>query len=681
MMKANKQIGFIYKNNESIDKIIQNGEVVFERGFLREKTSTTLPITFGGVGKNLKDYRIYGNTYQESYSGKNLFDYITHFNPSINGMQNTLSEDGTITIKGIPTTNYTQIVAKYDITDVLEDGETYRLSMTNNQQYFWFEVIGRINGTNKIYYTSREYSGSKNTVVVDKSTYDSYVVYAVTATTSNWGTSSRTVSTKFQLEKGNTKTEFEKYVGGYPSPNPDYPSKIISIGEKSKNQFDKNNYKFINGYLDGSSKLVSSSTYCVYIKCKSNTTYTVSKTQLFDNDRFCVFDMAEEPQINDYALSFVGTRSGINTQTSLTLRTNNTANYLCVFLKAGNNPNATLGEILETIQIEENSIATPYESYYDGYKIPINIGTANLVDNTLQSQTKNGITLTKNLDGSITANGTATANAFFDVGKFIQKHGVAYTLNGCPKGGGGSKYRLYLLGETTPYFDDGEGVDFPIINVDTQRTLRLAIYNNMTVENLTFYPMVRLTEIQNCEYQPYYNETTNIYLDKPLRKMGNYTDYIDFKRSKIIRNIGEKKLDDTIQWTTGDFNAQKRLYCASNKIDSNMQKVYSNSHKGILMADQYPADTLENILANNIINAVGISSSSYFSIMNQKYASAYEFLQALQAKPVLLLYGLINSVEEDIELPNIPTLDGNNTLNIETEITPSQVYIKYKSNS
>ena len=72
IIKANKQIGFIYKNNESIDKILKDGNVVFERGFLREKTSTTLPINFGGVGKDLKDYKVYGNTYQNSTSGKNI---------------------------------------------------------------------------------------------------------------------------------------------------------------------------------------------------------------------------------------------------------------------------------------------------------------------------------------------------------------------------------------------------------------------------------------------------------------------------------------------------------------------------------------------------------------------------------------------------------------------------------
>ena len=42
-------------------------------------------------------------------------------------------------------------------------------------------------------------------------------------------------------------------------------------------------------------------------------------------------------------------------------------------------------------------------------------------------------------------------------------------------------------------------------------------------------------------YEPYHAPiTTNIYLDEPLRKIGDYADYIDFKKGKVIRKIGEK---------------------------------------------------------------------------------------------------------------------------------------------
>ena len=95
MMKANKQIGFININEENIDKILKDGEVVFERGFLREKTSTTLPINFDGVGKDLKDYKIYGNTIQSKLpSGYTQVDYIesdtnSYIDMGLKGNQNT----------------------------------------------------------------------------------------------------------------------------------------------------------------------------------------------------------------------------------------------------------------------------------------------------------------------------------------------------------------------------------------------------------------------------------------------------------------------------------------------------------------------------------------------------------------------------------------------------------------
>ena len=40
------------------------------------------------------------------------------------------------------------------------------------------------------------------------------------------------------------------------------------------------------------------------------------------------------------------------------------------------------------------------------------------------------------------------------------------------------------------------------------------------------------------EYEPYQAITTNIFLNEPLRKIGNYADYIDSKENKVVRKIG-----------------------------------------------------------------------------------------------------------------------------------------------
>ena len=44
------------------------------------------------------------------------------------------------------------------------------------------------------------------------------------------------------------------------------------------------------------------------------------------------------------------------------------------------------------------------------------------------------------------------------------------------------------------------------------------------------------------EYMSYKNRVsvvTNIYLNEPLRKAGDYADYIDFKNKKIVRKINK----------------------------------------------------------------------------------------------------------------------------------------------
>ena len=43
-------------------------------------------------------------------------------------------------------------------------------------------------------------------------------------------------------------------------------------------------------------------------------------------------------------------------------------------------------------------------------------------------------------------------------------------------------------------------------------------------------------------YEPLYNETTNIYLEEPLRRYGEKADYIDFKNGKVVRYIEEDSL-------------------------------------------------------------------------------------------------------------------------------------------
>ncbi len=128
-------------------------------------------------------------------------------------------------------------------------------------------------------------------------------------------------------------------------------------------------------------------------------------------------------------------------------------------------------------------------------------GGKNLFDIIATTTTINGVTFTINDDGSVTANGTATANANLILGAINLIGGTTYILNGCPSGGGGSTYRLYWQGVSGNY-DEGNGSTYTPPS-DTTINIRIVVYNGAAVNNLTFYPMVRYSAYTSGDYQPF----------------------------------------------------------------------------------------------------------------------------------------------------------------------------------
>lgn len=61
-----KQNGFIEHNGYNIDKVLHNGNCVFNQGFDRDNSGTDSVTLDGTIGKDLMDWSIVGNTYQAS---------------------------------------------------------------------------------------------------------------------------------------------------------------------------------------------------------------------------------------------------------------------------------------------------------------------------------------------------------------------------------------------------------------------------------------------------------------------------------------------------------------------------------------------------------------------------------------------------------------------------------------
>lgn len=133
----------------------------------------------------------------------------------------------------------------------------------------------------------------------------------------------------------------------------------------------------------------------------------------------------------------------------------------------------------------------------------------NLLKNTAVSQTIRGMTFTVNKDGSVTANGTATATADISISTKSPILNGDYTLTCCPAGGSADSYRtiarIYDSEDnplTATLIDTGEGLTVTGSD-DSYINVIIRISSGVTAENLTFRPMLRCAEITDDTYEPY----------------------------------------------------------------------------------------------------------------------------------------------------------------------------------
>ena len=155
----------------------------------------------------------------------------------------------------------------------------------------------------------------------------------------------------------------------------------------------------------------------------------------------------------------------------------------------------------ETIRISD---ACEWEQTAD-----VSIASKNLIPYPYAETTKtvNGITFTDNGDGSVTANGTATAATTFNVA--YNANGIVgngtYFLSGCPKEGGIGKYSLQpkIGGEWNfDKYDIGNGKKLTISSNSALTTISISISAGQTANNLVFKPQLELGNAAT-DYEPY----------------------------------------------------------------------------------------------------------------------------------------------------------------------------------
>lgn len=141
---------------------------------------------------------------------------------------------------------------------------------------------------------------------------------------------------------------------------------------------------------------------------------------------------------------------------------------------------------------------------------------------TSTTRTATGITFTDNGDGTVTADGTATADTYFNchnrvqgtVNSLVLPNGK-YIFTGCPNGGldadGGYAIRLERTYNNTVSrlgIDTGSGALITLAGDDysedeVQLQINIVIRKNAVVSNLVFKPMLRAASIADDTWEPY----------------------------------------------------------------------------------------------------------------------------------------------------------------------------------
>ena len=215
---------------DSLDQIAENTAAVSQ---LKEDTAklkdgkiskfyassqgdTNLPDSDNG---RIVDLKLYGKSEQKQYSGKNLFPPVT-YSGNVSNLQIDAA-DGAVHLKGTPNDQVNSAIigawsASSPTIFTLPAG-TYTLSGFGE----WLSTPR----LNLVYVENGELtslSGNK-TVTFDKETnFIAVFVYAN-------ANAALDITFKPMIEKGSTATAYEPYVGGIPSPNPEYPQEIKSV--------------------------------------------------------------------------------------------------------------------------------------------------------------------------------------------------------------------------------------------------------------------------------------------------------------------------------------------------------------------------------------------------------------------------------------------------------------------
>lgn len=498
------------------------------------------------------------------------------------------------------------------------------------------------------------------------------------------------------------------FLKGNDAPTPNAPIEIESVGNKTKNLFSK-----IDDYIP----VLPNVNY--HLSSSYRDIATTAVVYMYDKNKNKIQDTKTTPSNGFYFATWQD--NGYMTGTSLN-KLDNTFNF--------SNPEVAYITISRTqhenIQFEEGTVTTEYEPY--GYEIPVKVSGKNLFDSTVSKYSGYANYTVENNTFYVEAVTDNYISANLPIANQKDLFGKTFTVSAYVKNNTNSKGSIRfgffngVSGTSWEYFRS-EGIQpnteknvtitFKIPEtVPENYQLCIALYGNTDTFIGETSGYIEYSNIQlesgdvATEYEPYKEPiTTNIYLNEPLRKIGDYADYIDFKNSKVVWNI--KRYTFTGSETLNGGNIETSGWGGTNTTGFYQ---YVNGYSGMYFFGEDYQPLISTIMSDYFVykehsygsddERMGIASptaeSGYFhfrvnrslleqygsdnssTTVNQTALKSWLKTMYDNGNPVTVDYVLAKPKEETIELPNIPTLKGTTILSIEDTLNSSYMEAVYK---
>ena len=341
-----------------------------------------------------------------------------------------------------------------------------------------------------------------------------------------------------------------------------------------------------------------------------------------------------------------------------------------------------------------------YDETTGKYKIPITVSGKNLLSpqKWVSGQHSDGIIAYPNVnyitsmgENYIEANLTAWQGVASQKFEYAKVNTVGFKIN---KNQVVDDYTIYYIG-LQGYDVDGKKTAFKQLSTSvvadkeyvfkknngsfefglSTTSVRLCILSrSQAITGLRVYDFYSTNDAETG-YEPYHEPiTTNIYLDEPLRKVGDYADYVDLENGKVVRQIKKKQLKNA--GTLYTIGGVLGFYSEWGFLDSNYVRSKGLCNREKSFTETWVNDsgtTLWLGVNNPVVYWVGILSKLGFTTLAEMNAW-------LKENETWIYWATKTPTETPITLPTIPTFKGTSIISADTTIQPSNAEITYYSN-